>query len=217
MKMIIVFFAASLSLFVWSLIRTGKEEKKTTLSSRQFSYFFLWRSFDNWIDFIVYPFVIATLGLQMGFAAMIVLTFVVNAIYLLLNNQSEEDWTFMGLFNRLRDNDSSVWLLPYARLMKSCRLWRIRKSLAGVLFICRRILRLEIRGKKLAEPIGFLYFSVREDSFCAINYLYHKNANLRDGKVFGLYLLSHVICNLVWLPVAFGISSVIEWILNINP
>jgi hypothetical protein len=158
MKLIIVFLIASIVMFVWSLIRCRKESKKSVVSSRQFSYYFMWRTFDNWIDFIVYPFVIGALGIHWGFGAMVVLTLVLNSIYLSLNNSSEEDWTFMGLFNRLRDNNSDVWLLPYARLMKSCYLWKIRKILSCLLSSCRKILRFEVKGKSLAKPIGFLFF-----------------------------------------------------------
>lgn len=214
MNLILVFLATSIVMFSVSLFRLEKEKEKRVVNSRQLSFFFMWRTFDNWIDIIVYPHVLIFLGVEYGFAAMVLITFVINAVYLNLNNSSEEDWTFMSLFNRLWKNDSAVWFLPYARIIKTCWLWWARKFLCCLLNITRKTLRFKICGKSLVKPLGFLFFTIREDSFCAINFLYHKNANLRDKKVFGLYLLSHVICNLVWLPVALGLSWGIEMILK---
>jgi hypothetical protein len=215
-KKIFVFFVISVVMFVISFIR-GKQDKTGVVSSMQVSYFFLWRAIDNWVDLMLYPTMIDedVLDVGYGFCFMVCLTFILNTTYIKINNNSEEDWTFMGLFTRLRDNNSQVWLLPYVRLMKSCKLWWCRKCLSGFLKFCRKTLRLKIRNFDISKPLGFILFSAFKDSFYAMNFLYHKKANLRDKKICGLYVLSHVISNLVWLPVALSISFVFNWFLNL--
>lgn len=213
-KLIIVFLIASMVFLIIGLVQVRREEKKSVVSATRFSYMFLWQAFDNWGDFVFYPFVIGLLGAFYGFVAMFFITLVLNTVYVYLNNNTEEDWTFLGSFTRLRDNDSSVWLLPYARFIKACRLWKIRKCYCFGLNVLRKILRKRIFGVNVSKPIGFLFFSIKFDSFCAIAYLYHKKVNLRDTKILSLYLLSHAICNLVWVPVALGISKAVEWIVN---
>lgn len=214
--MVIIFIVASLVTFLIGFVQYKKEKKRQLVSSRRLAYLFLWQACDNWVDFVLYPFVVGSLGVSYGFVVMFFFTLILNAVYMLANNKTEEDWTFMGSFIHLRDNDSGVWLLPYARFFKSCKLWKIRKPLCLLFSVFRRLLRKKFMGICLSKPIGFLFFSIKFDSFCAIIYLYHKSANLRDIKILSLYLLSHVICNLVWLPIAFGISSVAELIINIK-
>jgi hypothetical protein len=225
-KLIIVFLIASLIMFAVALVRREREREKGIVSSMQFSYFFLWQAVDNWIDLILYPFVVALftahygpwLGIYYGFCTMVVLTLVWNTFCIFLNNNSEEDWTFMWLFTHMWEKDSFVWILPYARLLKSCGwFWKVRRFLFCILKLVRIVSKKKFFGVKLGRPLGFLLISIKLDSFCAINYLYRKNVNLRDKKVLGLYLLSHVICNAVWLPVAFGISWSAETILKFQP
>lgn len=216
-KLFLVFLAASAVMFIVALLRHEKDKEKRVVSSMQFSYLFLWQAADNWIDFILYPYVVGLCGIYYGFYTMVVLTLIWNTICIYLNNNSEEDWTFVWLFTHLWEKNTFVWILPYARLIRACKLWRFRKSILCSLYAVRKISRMKFFGIMLAKPIGFVLISIKLDSFCAINYLYRKNVNLRDMKVLGLYLLSHCICNLVWLPVAFGISWSTLTVLKFQP
>ena len=76
-------------------------KSKRTEFSNVATGFVLWQSVDNWIDFVLYPFVLAWLGFAAGFAVMFFVTLAGNAVYIHINNSTEADWTLMNAFTNL--------------------------------------------------------------------------------------------------------------------
>ncbi|PIT89298.1 MAG: hypothetical protein COU27_01080 [Candidatus Levybacteria bacterium CG10_big_fil_rev_8_21_14_0_10_36_7] len=202
-----IFLFLSLLFFALGALRNWKKEKKQSglVSQTQIAGFLLWQGFDHWINYILYPVALGVLGLVDGTIFMIGLTLLTNACYLFINNKTEEDWSFMLWITNLRDNDSMLWPYRYAKAMKVVFIGKApRRAMIKLIACVRHILR----KKSVSNAAGFLFLSVWKDSFYAINFLYHKKADLRDMNVLGLYLLSHIICNLVWVPVAGGMALV---------
>ncbi len=202
---IVVFLLVSLVLFGLGAWRQEKRSHKSAVSSQEVAGFFMWQAIDRWVNYLLYPAMITIFGLVNGTLVMIVVTLFSNTIYVITNNATEGDWTFMSWFTLLRDNGSHLWPLRYCRALK--RLPWLRRPLIKSLGLVRALLRVKVGRFSLANPIGYLYLSVWKDSFYAINFLYHKEADLRKPRILGLYLISHIICNMAWAPFA-GLISV---------
>ena len=200
---IALFLVLSLVLFLASAIRSGKKEKREgRLSPEQFSGFCLWKAVDSWGNYVLYPIVLSIWGIINGTIIMVIVTLAMNIVYIITNNATETDWTLMSWFTYLRDSDSVTWPLRYARLLHK----RIRRVTIGILALIRKTMRIKIGKWKLSNPMGFVYLSIFRDSFYAINFLYHKKVDLRKPSVLGLFLFSHLICNLAWVPIASLLS-----------
>lgn len=228
-EMVVVFLLASIALFLYSAIRVCITGRKTVgsgfVTSHQVAGYLFWQAADGWLNYILFPFVLALFcdvyGLQVGaiygISVMIGVTLVSNVIYVTVNNATETDWSFMGWITHLRDCQSTMWPLRYARLLKRSKIGHhrlVRRLAIRTLTIVRKSFGLKIKKFTLANTLIFLYLSVWRDSFYAINFVYGKKTNLRKPKVLGLFLISHVMCNLAWAPFAGLIAVGGEFILR---
>jgi hypothetical protein len=195
-----------LTFFVIMLLRRlFKKKSRIMISDGQISGFLLWQWADRIVDYVVYPTVIVYFGMWKGGAIMIVFTLIGNMIYIHVNNNTDEDWTFMKWLIELRDLRSFLWINHYDHLLKKAihlpsRILR-RCAICWFAFL-RQLLRVRIGRFKLSNTITFLALSTLKDSFTTMNYLFHKRVDLMNPKVMTLFLVSHVICNVAWLPIA---------------
>lgn len=201
---IAIFLFLSLLFFALSALKNWKKSSdKSLITQTEVAGFLLWQGVDRWGDYILYPVILGIYGMGTGALIMIGVTFILNTTYVIINSRTEADWTFMSWVTNLRDTSHYLWPYRYAKLAK--KMWvgkRLRRSLVCLLAGVRRLMR----ENRIANPIIFIILSVWQDSFHAINFLYHKEADLRKPKVFCLYCISHIICNLSWLPVAGGMA-----------
>lgn len=201
--LLILIGGLSLIVFVLSALRKRKHEE-TNLSG-----FALWQSVDGWVNYVLYPMVIASLGVLIGGAIMIGVTLVGNIVYILVNNATTSDWTYMSLITYLRDATTHYWPLRYFTRKKFLP-FSVRRWIAIYLCGCiRRLLRL-----KHSKAIVFTYLSLWRDSFYAMIFLYHKKVDLRKPTVLSLFLISHILCNLGWLPVSWALGAAGKFILD---
>lgn len=96
-----VFWTAVLVLSLLAFIINSFRESKGE-TSKVATGFILWQAIDNWIDLIVYPFMLAWLGVTYGFIVMFFATLIGNTFYIIINNRTEHDWTLMSHFTNLK-------------------------------------------------------------------------------------------------------------------
>ena len=204
----------SLCLFLLGALRKSRKRTSGTITEHQAAGFFLWQAFDHWCNYVLFPMFIASAGFVKGGIMMVIFSLIGNVAFIVINNATEADWTFMSWFTYLRDTESRMWPLRYCRLLKASGLFRFRKCLMCGCGYIRRAFKWKLGRFKIANAIAFLYLSVWKDSFFAINFLYHKKTDLRKIKVLSLFLVSHVICNLAWLPVAGTLGVFGKYIIN---
>ena len=205
---IVAFLLSSFVLFLFGAFRKGRQEQKEgRITANQIAGFCLWKAIDSWCNYILYPTVLGVWGLWQGSVIMIVITLILNIAYILTNNATELDWTLMSWFTHLRDSESIIWSSRYARLLHR----RVRRFVVCLLALVRKLLRVR---RWLSNVLGFVCFSMWQDSFYAMNFLYHKKVNLRSPKVFGLFLISHLICNVAWLPIAGTLAYLAKYLLR---
>lgn len=215
--LIAVLLVSSLALFAFSAWRKERQSSQGRISHRQVAGFFLWQAIDRWLNYLLYPAMIAIFGLVDGTLVMIVVTLFSNTLYIVINNATEDDWTFMSWFTFLRDSQSKLWPLRYCRLLKLKKFRKLRRPLIKLLALVRFLLRLKIGKFAVANLLACLYMSIWKDSFCVVNFLYHKKADLRKIKVLSVYLASHIVCNVAWAPIAGLIAMGVRLILNLLP
>jgi len=214
---VLALLGISLLLFVLGALKRSRDIKVRgdVITKNQVAGFILWQAFERSVNYALYPVVVVVFGIIRGGLIMIVVTFVQNIIYILVNNSTKEDWTFMSWFTFLRDSKSHVWPLRYYRVLQKLQIQTFMKFLIGCLWFLRKIFGLKIGRLELSNTVGFLYLTVWKDSFYAVNFLFHKKTDLRKAKVMGLFIVSHVICNIVWAPIARGIGFLGQYILNL--
>lgn len=206
------FLAGAFCLFLFSAFRQGKKEQREGhLSAEELGGFCLWKAVDSWGNYVLYPTALGIWGISRGTLIMIFVSLGINVIYIIVNGATETDWTLMGWFIYLRDSNRFCWPLRYARLLpKKFR----RLGICGLAWV-RKALRVQLGNWKLSKPLGFIFFSFWQDSFYAINYLYGKAVKLSNPKILALFLFSHVICNVIWAPVAALITITAQTILKL--
>jgi hypothetical protein len=206
-----ILFVLSLILFLASALRSGKKEQREgRLTAKELSGFCLWQSIDKWFNYILFPTLMGAYGWAEGSLWMTVIALIVNVIYILTNNATEIDWTMMSWVTYLRDSQSPAWPLRYARLINR----KYRRPVICVLALARKLIRIKIGRWELSKPLVFIILTVWKDSFYAINFLYHKEVDLRNWKTLGLFLISHVICCAAWVPVAGSLGMAGKFVLN---
>jgi len=202
------FLVSSLALFLFGAFRKGRQEQREgRINANQLAGFCLWKAIDAWGNYILYPTVLGIWGMWYGGLIMVAVTLLMNIAYVLTNNATETDWTMMSWFTHLRDSESIVWSSRYARLLHR----RIRRFIICILALIRKLLCVR---RWLSNVLGFVYFSIWQDSFFAMNFLYHKKVNLRSPKILGLFLISHIICNVAWLPIAGTLAYLAKYLLR---
>lgn len=193
----------SLLVFILSALRKSRHE------GTNFTGFALWQSIDGWVNYVLYPMVIASFGLLQGGIIMIVVTLIGNVAYIMVNNVTLSDWTYMSLITYLRDATTSYWPLRYFTRKKFLP-FRARKWVAISFCGCiRRLLRL-----RHSKALVFTYLSLWRDSFYAMIFLYHKKVDLRKPSVLLLFFISHILCNVGWLPVSWALGAAGKFILD---
>jgi hypothetical protein len=153
--------------------------------------------------------VIASCGIVDGGTIMIGVTLIGNVAYIMVNNATTSDWTYMSLITYMRDATTKFWPLRYFNRWKwipfSVRKWFAIKFCGCI----RRILRL-----KHSKVIVFTYLALWKDSFYAMIFLYHKKVDLRKPTVIMLFIISHILCNVGWLPISWALGAVGKLLLN---
>lgn len=214
---VLALLGISLFLFLLGALKQNHDSRVRVdvITNSQTAGFFLWQSIDRWVDYIFYPVIVTIFGIVRGGLIMIAVTLVQNVAYIIVNNATEEDWTFMSWFTYLRDTKSHVWPIRYYRLLRNMQIQTFRPFSIRLLWIVRKVFNLKIKRFNPSNTIGFLYLSIWRDSFYAVNFLYHKNTDLRKWKVLGLFLVSHIICNAVWAPIARVIGGIAQYVFQL--
>ena len=121
---------------------------------------------------------------------MFFLTLIGNLVLVSLNNRTYTEWT---LFEK---QVQKFWSL----LERCVSFFDHRKYL--------KLFSNFVRG--ILVSFLFLYLSAWKDSFVTIVFLFPgKNVDLKKKRVLGLFILSHVVCNVAWVLVtAWGIDLV---------
>jgi len=215
-----ILLGVSFLVILMAFLRRKKRKARRDLSKKQVGGFLIWLWVDRLVDYILYPTTLVIFGIWWGGLIMINVTLVGNVVYILINNSTEVDWTMMSLLTKLRDKRTFVWVNEWDHLLKQTIHLPTRILRRIAICLCafvRQLLRVRIGRFKFSNTVVFILMSIFQDSFKTVNYFFQKKADLRKPKVLLVFLASHVIANMAWLPVAGSIGAIVDYAIRFLP